>query len=244
MSLSISSNNPGANKPDNSAPAPGRNRAWWMTAFRIFRWATYIGSAATLLLLFHKTDPPVVQAATPAAAARVDQKFADVADSLNRGQAATVRLDEPEVNSYLATHLNLEGASALATANQTASQSPDDSESKANDLPSQQDIARARSSVRDVKIQLVDDRVKTYILFDMHGKDMTLELEGRLVSSGGYIQFEPITGRIGSLPIPPSALQTALHRMMDSPGNRETLRLPPNVSDLHVANGEVVVTYQ
>jgi hypothetical protein len=244
MSLSISSNNPGANKPDNSAPAPSRNRAWWMTAFRIFRWATYIGSAVTLLLLFHKTDPPFVQAATPAAAARVDQKFADVVESLSRGQAATVRLDEPEVNSYLATHLNLEGASALATANQTESQSPNHAESQANDLPSQQDIARARSSVRDVRIQLVEDRVKTYILFDMHGKDMTLELEGRLSTSGGYIQFEPITGRIGSLRIPPSALQTAVHRMMESPGNRETLRLPPNISDLHVANGEVVVTYQ
>lgn len=215
-----------------------------MTAFRIFRWATYIGSAATLLLLFHKTDPPAVQAATPATAARVDQKFADVAQSLNLGQAATVRLDEPEVNSYLATHLNLEGASTPATANQTAAPSSNHGESQANDLPTQQDIASARSSVRDVKIQLVEDRIKTYILFDMHGKDMTLELEGRLASSGGYIQFEPTAGRIGSLPIPPSALQTAVRRMMDSPENRETLRLPPNVSELHVANGEVVVTYQ
>ena len=215
-----------------------------MTAFRIFRWATYIGSAVTLLLLFHKTDPPSVQAATPATAARVDQKFANVAQSLNLGQGAIVRLDEPEVNSYLTTHLNLEGASALGTTNQSASPSPNQGESQSNDLPTQQDIARVRSSVRDVRIQLIEDRVRTYILFDMHGKDMTLELEGRLTSSGGYIQFEPTTGRIGSLPIPPSALQTAVRRMMESPENRETLRLPPNVSDLHVANGEVVVTYQ
>jgi hypothetical protein len=238
VSLPISSREPGSS----AAPVQTQKRNWWVTAFRIFRWATYFASVVTLLLLFHKADPPSVEAASPATAARVDQKFADVAQSLNTGQAATVRLDETEVNSYLASHLNLEGASTLGTGNQT--QSPTNSESKANDLPSQQDIDRARSSVRDVKIQLVEDRVKTYILFDVHGKDMTLELEGRLATSGGNIQFKPITGRIGSLPIPQSALQSAVQRMMDSPVNRETLRLPSNISDLHVANGEVVVTYQ
>ncbi|GAC1680733.1 MAG: hypothetical protein PVS2B2_19210 [Candidatus Acidiferrum sp.] len=243
MSLSSPPNLPG-----NLAPPqlPAKNSPW-RSAFRLFRWATYITSALTLILLLHKTAPPPVEAASPEAAARVDQKFAQVAQSLNSGQAATVHLDETEVNSYLASHLNLENSSA-ATATAPQGNSTNASNSAPNsspaESPTQEDIERARSSVRDVKIQLIEDRVKAYILFDMHGKDMTLQLEGRIASSGGYLRFEPLGGEIGSLPIPQSALQSAVQRMMDSPVNRETLRLPPNISDLRAQNGEIVVTYQ
>jgi len=30
--------------------------------------------------------------------------------------------------------------------------------------------------VRDVKVTMADDRVKAYVVFDVHGKDMTLSL--------------------------------------------------------------------
>jgi hypothetical protein len=235
---------------DSSQP-PKKNTPWRI-AFRVFRWATYIATAITLLMLFHKADPPMVEAASPEAAARVDQKFATAALALNTGQAATVHLDQTEVNSYLSSHLNLENSSAApaiapqAKSGNTASSAPANSAPASNsaDTPTQEDINRARSSVRDVKIQLIEDRVKAYVVFDVHGKDMTLQLEGRLGSSSGYLRFDPVSGEIGSLPIPQSALQNAVQRMMDSPVNRETLRLPANISELHVANGEIVVTYQ
>jgi len=47
-----------------------------------------------------------------------------------------------------------------------------------------------RSNVRDVKVQLIEDRVRAYVVFDMHGKDVTLQLEGRLGSANGYLRFE------------------------------------------------------
>ena len=101
-----------------------------------------------------------------------------------------------------------------------------------------------RSNVRDVKIQLVDDRVKGYVVFDVHGKDMTLQLEGRLSAQSGYLNFEPVSGRIGLLPIPQSALESAVRRLMESPENREKLKLPPQMAGLHIENGEVVADYQ
>src|SRR5256884_8648563 len=82
-----------------------------------------------------------------------------------------------------------------------------------------------RSNVRDVKIQLVDDRVKAYVLFDVHGKDMTLQLEGRLSAQNGYLNFAPLSGQVGSLPIPQSTLESAVRRLMESE-NREKLKLP------------------
>jgi len=101
-----------------------------------------------------------------------------------------------------------------------------------------------RSSVRDVKIQMEGDRVKAYVVFDVHGKDMTLELVGRLAASNGYLKFEPISGHIGSLPIPQSSLEAAVSRLMESPENREKLKLPPDIAEMHIENGELVATYQ
>jgi hypothetical protein len=98
--------------------------------------------------------------------------------------------------------------------------------------------------VRDVKVELVDDRVRAYVVFDFHGKDMTLQLEGRLAASNGYLHFEPISGQIGSLPIPQSTLETAVQRMLDSPENREKLKLPAEISGLKIENGELLATYR
>src|SRR2546430_4107096 len=53
-------------------------------------------------------------------------------------------------------------------------------------------------------------------LFDVHGKDMTLQLEGRLGALNGYLNFEPDSGQIGSLPIPQSTLDRKSTRLNSS----------------------------
>jgi hypothetical protein len=205
--------------------------------FRIFRWTTYLAALITLILLLHKSPPPLVEA-TPQAAARAEEKFAQVEQSVAQGQQATVRLDETELNSYLASHLDLKADQPTAAAAPMPG-TPDGPSS-----PTPEDVEKMRSSVRDVKVTMADDRVKAYVVFDVHGKDMTLELEGKLGATNGYLQFVPVSGHIGSLPIPQSTLETAVQRLMESPENREKLRLPPDISDLHIENGELVATYK
>ena len=100
-----------------------------------------------------------------------------------------------------------------------------------------------RSNVKDVRVQMEGDLVKAYVVFDLHGKDMTLELAGKLGASDGYLKFEPVSGKIGSLPIPQSALESAVRQLMQSPENREKLKLPSDVSDLHIEDGQLVTTY-
>ena len=87
------------------------------------------------------------------------------------------------------------------------------------------------------------DQVHAYVVFDVHGKDMTLQLVGRLGSADGFLKFEPISGQLGSLPIPQSTLETAVQRLMESPENREKLRLPSDVSEMHIENGQLVAIY-
>jgi hypothetical protein len=205
-------------------------------AFRILRWSTYLVALITLILLLHKSPPPRVEA-TPQAAARAEEKFAQVEQSVAQGDQATVRLDETELNSYLASHLDLK-ADQPAAATSPAPTTPGEPGS-----PTPEDVEKMRSSVRDVKVTMADDRVKAYVVFDVHGKDMTLELEGKLGATHGYLQFVPVNGQIGSLPIPQSTLESAVQRLMESPENREKLRLPPDMSDLHIENGELVATY-
>ena len=212
----------------------------WVWAFRCLRWSTYLGAFITLILILHKTMPPPVQV-SPQAAARAEQKVADVEQSVSQGMAATLRLDEAELNSYLANHLGTAPVPVASPDSSSAANSGGPTNPSA--APSAADVEQMRSNVKDVKVQMEGDLVRAYVVFDLHGMDMTLELAGKLAASGGYLQFEPVSGKIGSLPIPQSALESAVRQLMESPENREKLKLPSDVSEMHIENGELVTTY-
>jgi hypothetical protein len=222
--------------------------------FRIVRWSTYAAGAVTLILVLHKAPAPVVET-NPQAAARVERKFEQVEQAVSSGQPATMRMDQTELNSYLASHLDIAShpdssptSHAASSGSQAAaggtSPSPAALDLSAPAGTSAEQIEQVRSSVKDVKVELVEDRVRAYVVFDFHGKDMTLQLEGKLGAEDGYLHFEPVAGQIGSLPIPKSTLEAAVSRMMESPENREKLKLPSDMSGLKIENGEVVATYK
>ena len=215
--------------PPSMPPEPQKVSAFrW--AFRIVRWSTYAVAIFSIALLLHKSPPPPV-ATTRQAAVSAEQKLSQVEQSVSQGQPATLRLDETELNSYLSSHLEL------------APQISGTPEGGGPGVPTASDVEQARSSVRDVKVQMEGDQVHAYVVFDVHGKDMTLDLVGRLGAADGYLKFEPVSGHIGSMPIPQSALESAVRQLMDSPENREKLKLPPDIADLRIENGELVTTY-
>jgi len=222
---------------------PPRKPSPLRLAFRIIRWTAYAAAIITLLMVFHATPPPVI-ATSPQAAARVEQKVQVVEQAVASGQSATLRLDQSELNSYLASHLDISPAAPTKSASNTAPSGDATSNLPAPSGTPAEQVEQVRSSVRDVKVELVEDRVRAYLVFDFHGKDLTLQLEGRLASANGYLRFDPVSGRLGSLPIPQSALETAVQRMMDSPENREKLKLPPEITDLRIENGELLATFR
>jgi hypothetical protein len=209
---------------------------------RIARWTVYISAALTLLMLFHAVPPPMI-ATNPQAAARMEQKVEAVEQAVANGQSATLRLDQTELNSYLASRLDISPAAPTTPATTAVPTDPNSGVPTPSGTATEQ-VEEARSSVRDVKVELIDDRVRAYVVFDFHGKDMTLRLEGRLAATNGYLHFEPVSGQIGSLPIPQSTLRTAVEKMMDSPENREKLRLPAEISGLKIENGELLASYR
>ena len=235
----------------------------WRMIFRVIRWATYISAAITLAMVLHKAPPPAIETSAQAAA-RVEQKFEQVQQAVSAGQPAEMRMDQTELNSYLLSHLDIaanpDSPQAQAAA-QPATPGTVRAASQANaapaasgsgnglDMPvpagsSAEQIEQVRSQVKDVKVELVEDRVRAYVVFDMHGKDVTLQLEGKLNAENGYLNFEPVSGQIGSLPLPPAALQSAMRHILENPENREKFKLPADMSDLKIVNGEVVATYK
>jgi hypothetical protein len=83
--------------------------------------------------------------------------------------------------------------------------------------------------------------LRIYAVFDFHGVDLSLELEGPLVVRDGYIKLEPTGGKLGSLPLMAGTLQSVTDRLFDSPENKEKFRLPPQIQDIRVEHGQLVV---
>ncbi|MGH9689962.1 MAG: hypothetical protein ACRD4C_02445 [Candidatus Acidiferrales bacterium] len=242
------------------------NAALVTKLYRIMSWVSLAGLALVLILVLRKSPPPHVEY-DPNAAARVQQKFANADQAKAAGQPAQVEMDPTELNSYLKDNLQTSGSAPdgssgavpNAAAGATGASSPADASSTAaastlssdpaaqiagSDQAAQETIEQVQSSVKDVKVDMDGDLVKAYLVFNFHGKDLSLELDGHLSTQDGYLKFDPVAGKLGSLPLPQSTLESAVEKMLASPENRDKLKLPPDVSDIEIQNGQAVVSYK
>jgi len=191
---------------------------------RTFRWVVP-GVLATALILILRTSPPPKVTIDPQAPQRLERKL---------------QRFETEVNSWMQTNLAL---AAEPAPRPDAGSAP--SASKI-DLNSSTDLSveEAQSNVRNVKVHMVGDQVTVYVLFNLYGKDLSLTLEGRLSVRDGYLRLSPTRMMLGSLPIPQATVDRAVGSLFDSPENRERFRVAPDIRDLKIENGELVVTWR
>ena len=206
---------------------------------KVMSWAVLAALVLTLVLILKKSPAPDV-VTSAAAASTAERKLQAASQAAASGEPAEVRLDTTELNSYLAQHLQLAGP---PVGDPTPAAGPA-SVPASTAVADPQAVAQPESSIENVKIDLNGDMVKTYVIFNFHGKDLSLEIDGRLYTQDGYLKFDPVDGKFGSFPLPQSALQEAVQRMTDSPENRDKLRLPPTISDVEVQNGQLVVSYK
>ncbi len=221
-------------------PDPGKAKL----VYRIVYWAALVAVGLALGLALRKSPPPNV-GYDPSATARVEQKFAAADQAKAAGQPAEVQLNPTELNSYLQQNLQTAGSPASTpatgipvagtTSAPNASGIPDDGSAT---------LDQVQSAVKDVKVDMDGDLVKAYVVFNFHGKDLSLELDGHLGSQNGYLKFIPVAGKLGSLPLPQATLEAAVEKMMNSPENREKMKLPADINDIHIENGQAVVSYK
>jgi len=209
------------------------------TIYRIFTWVTLAALVLTLLLILHKSPAPDVPY-DALAAATAGQKFEAAEQAKAAGLPAQVQLDRTELNSFLAQNLALQGSAQAGNAD--ASSAP--AGPAATPGSDQLALQEVQSSVKDVKVDMDGDLIKAYVIFDFHGKDLSLELEGHVSTQDGYLKFDPVAGKLGSMPLPQSTLDSAVEKMMGSAENREKLRLPPDISDIQIADGQAIISYK
>lgn len=204
-------------------------------ARKIFSWFVLVVLVLTLVLILKRSPAPNV-ATSPAAAASAERKLDAAAQAAQSGQPSQVQLDGRELNSYLAQNLQL--------ARSTSTNSADRDGPPTVEGVDDQVAGQAQSSVENVNVALDGDLVKTYVILNFHGKDLSLEIDGHLYTQDGYLQFDPVAGKFGSFPLPKSALQEAVQKLMESPENRERLRLPAYISNISIENSRVLLSYK
>ncbi len=230
----------GPTHPDDAPPRrpPGVIR-------RIYR-ALSLASLGILVIVFflmlRASAPPRIPV-TPEDVQRAEAKVRHFQASLQESLPERLEMDESELNGWLGANLAIPQAQSVGSAPppKTESSAAPAGEAKAGNGATP-GIEEVQSSVRDVKIRLQEDTLRAYVLFELYGKNLSLELEGRLTARDGRLRLEPTRGWLGSLPLPQGTLESAAQRLFDSPENRDKFLLPRSIRDVRIERGQLVVS--
>ena len=202
--------------------------------------------ATTALLLALRKPQPVSVPQPPAAVASNAQSFQTKVDQLAQAQAqgqtgSEVHLSSAEISAALAQASGSVSATpaTAATAN-TANTANTTTTAAASDLSAQ--VAAGSidmSNIPEPVVSFEGDQMKGQFVTEVAGKKVYVTIAGRLGAKDGYASFEPTEFKIGDLNVPVSLVNDALQKKMLE--QRDRLKLPDYVSDIHVENGELVV---
>ncbi len=214
---------------------------------RIISFATLAISILTLVLVL-KRPAPVAPVVAPAAAAANAQSFQEKVNQLAQPKVAgegesEVRMNSGELSAGLAQAAGLLPATTPAPAPAPAnasSSSPATTPSSANPPGSgpAMEFPGAVPTIKDYQVSMDGDIVRGQFLTQIAGKDVYLTLAGHLGAKDGYATFDATEVKVGDLSVPASLINGVLQKKLAE--QRDQLKLPDNVKDLKVENGELV----
>jgi hypothetical protein len=189
-------------------------------------------SLFTLVLVLRK-PAPVAVAVAPAVSAANAQSFQEKVDRLEQGPAAgqsgsEVRLNSGELAAAIAQATGMAPAAAPSTPSATPAAAP----GGATEFPG------AVPNIKDYQVSMDGDVLRGQFLTQIAGKDVYLTLAGHLGAKDGYATFEATEVKVGDLSVPVGLVNDALQKKLAE--QKDQLKLPNNVKDLRVENGEMV----
>ena len=182
-----------------------------------------------LLLLILRQAPPLPIQADSQAADRVAEKMAQLQIAVQAGHAHSITLNEAELNQWMRDNLAI---ASTHQAQQAGIPVPAGHEAQ---------VQEVQSALKDVRMNLTGSQLKAYALFALYGKEISLQLDGTIETRDGFIRLKPTAGKLGSLPIPSSTLDRVAQQLFESPQNRETFQLPPQIESVRIENGTLVI---
>ena len=193
--------------------------------YRILSGLSLVSTIVIVLLILRQSPAPAIHA-DPQAADRAAEKMVQLQTAMQVGQAHSVALNEAELNQWM--HDNL----VIASAHQAQQAVPAGHEAS---------VEEVQSALKDVRLGLSGNQLRAYAVFLLYGKELSLQLDGMLETRDGYIRLKPTAGKLGSLPIPSSTLDRVVQQLFESPQNRESFRLPSQITSVHIENSTLVI---
>lgn len=206
---------------------------------RIISFATLAISILTLILVL-KRPAPVASPVAPAVAAANAQSFQDKVNQLAKPKEAgqgesEVRMNSGEVSAALAEAAGVLPA-ITGAANSAASGASPAGLSPTG--PAMQ-FPGAVPNIKDYQVSMDGDTVRGQFLTQIAGKDVYLTLAGHIGSKDGYATFDATEVKVGDLSVPAALVNEVLQKKLSE--QRDQLKLPDNVKDIKVENGELVL---
>jgi hypothetical protein len=95
--------------------------------------------------------------------------------------------------------------------------------------------------MKAAEVHLVDDQAIATFTVSVEGKNVYVTLGGKIGDVNGQLQFDPTQVKMGSMPLPASLMSGALREKLNSPALRDQMRLPENIKDVRIENGELLL---
>jgi hypothetical protein len=217
---------------------------------RIISVATLAASLIAIFLVLKKPQP-VAPVQSPAAAAAnvqsLEHKLEQLEQPKEPGQLpAQVHFSSEEITAALAQAAAALPANIPASATMSGGSTPastvQSSPGLPTTVPSSPDVAigEGEPEVKDYKVTFEGDVARGQFVTQIGGKDVYVTLAGHIGSRDGYATFDPTEFKVGDLSIPVSLVSGALEKKLTE--QRDRLKLPNDVGDIKVENGQLVAT--
>ena len=216
--------------PQDSPRSSGRLR--YMVHFLSWFWlaTTLVGGYFILQQL-----PPISIQTDPDALTRISWKMRAFDLAARQNKPYTLIMDEAELNAWLQESLRLVSSDFARKAAANV---------RADDIPAADPkLHAAGSGMKDIRVNLIGENLRAYLLFDIYGQNISLLLEGPLEVEKGYLHLDAVSGQLGSLPLPRITLDRLMRRLWEAPENRANFKLSPNIRAINVQQGRLYIAY-
>jgi hypothetical protein len=183
-----------------------------------------------------KRPAPVAPAVAPAAAAANAQSFQEKVNRLAQPKApgegeSEVRMNSGELSAALAQ-------AAGMTPSAVPANTPPNAAPNSSPAGGPMEFPGAVPNIKDYQVSMDGDLIRGQFLTQIAGKDVYLTLAGHLGSKDGYATFDATEVKVGDLSVPASLVNGVLQKKLAE--QRDQLKLPNDVKDIKVENGELV----
>ncbi|MFY9561735.1 MAG: hypothetical protein WAQ52_15990 [Terriglobales bacterium] len=203
---------------------------------RIISLATLAISVFTLVLVLRKPAPVAAPPSRAAVAANA-QSFQEKVNRLEQPKAPGEGAGEVRMNAGELTAALAQATGLMPTAT-TPTNAGGTSSSSSPVAGSTTEFPGTVPNIKDYQVSMDGDIVRGQFLTQIAGKDVYLTLAGHLGAKDGYATFEATEVKVGDLNVPVALVNDALQKKLME--QRDQLKLPDNVRDIKVENGELV----